>query len=132
MRKSTKSIIVIMLICILDLPLKSTQGSVTIELIKGRKYIFLHELISIDKIDSSFDIYTQKGRLYKKNHFAVYNVGMSVMLIDGRIYKTVYPVRRKKGMIMLPYDAGRSILKNFFPGIKFSKKEKNYILDVRG
>ena len=39
-------------------------------------------------MDHSFDMVSQKGRLYLKNHHAVYGVGLSVMLVDGALYKS--------------------------------------------
>jgi N-acetylmuramoyl-L-alanine amidase len=64
---------------------------------------------------------SQKGKLYRKDHYAVYGVGLSVILVDGSLYKSSRMVCRKTGRVLIPLDAGEHIIKSFRPGIRLNR-----------
>ncbi|MBP7738068.1 MAG: N-acetylmuramoyl-L-alanine amidase [Spirochaetes bacterium] len=88
----------------------------------GGDYLPLDELISRAGLDHSFDMISQKGRLYRKNHTAVYGVGLAVMLVDGSLYKSSMAVRRIGGRVLIPLDGGERILLALNPDMRTLRK----------
>src|SRR4030042_5637653 len=60
----------------------STEGISFIR-VGGAEYLPLDEMISFSRLEHSFDMISQKGKLYRKDHYAVYGVGLSAVLVDG-------------------------------------------------
>ncbi len=87
-----------------------------VENIGGRAFISIYDIATLPGIDSSFDTLSQKGKLYNKEHRTVYAVGLSVFLVDGGLYKTTYPVVRRKGEVFIPRDAAEEMLRALVPG----------------
>ncbi len=79
-------------------------------------YVSHHDLARVLSLKSTFDIALQKGRLYHRNHYSVYGIGLAVLLVDGRLYTSGRKVVRRNGMVLIPYDGAREIVKSFFPG----------------
>jgi len=86
--------------------------------ISGRNYVPLHNFIDEFKIENSFDVTYQKGRLYYKSHYVVYKAGYSLLIVDNRIVSLYDPVVRWKGGIYIPADGAMMIIESFFAGIK--------------
>ncbi len=86
--------------------------------IGGRNYVPLYHFIDEFKIENSFDVTFQKGRLYYKSHYVVYKAGYSLLIVDNRIISLDDPVLRWKGGIYIPADGAMMIIDSFFAGIK--------------
>ncbi|OHD65635.1 MAG: hypothetical protein A2176_13405 [Spirochaetes bacterium RBG_13_51_14] len=113
---------IISIIILLALTSSASSGSRRILHIDSNDYLFLDEMIFGFSLEHSFDMISQKGKLYSKNHYAVYSVGMSVLLVDGSLYVSSRAVRRSVGRILIPRDAGEHILKSFMPRIDLTRK----------
>lgn len=105
-----------------------TKNEISIINLKNRKYVSLYDILNITKIDHVFTVITKRGKLYHKAHIAVYQVGMSAMLVDGYLTKSDYPIIRDKGDILFPIAMFEKIIKNFYSNYKIFNKTKYYIL----
>ena len=121
-RKNLK--IIITIICLfISYKLLAKTNRLKISLIKNKEYVSTYDLIKIFNIDNSFDTVLRRSKLYKKNHYSVYVVGFSYILIDGELFKSKYPVYQKNGEIFLPLYFTKLILKKLYPeySVKFNK-----------
>jgi len=103
------------------LPPSSFSESIHRVRIDNADYIPLDELVSVFGLDHSFDMISQRGRLYRKSHYAVYGVGLSAFLVDGRLYKSSGAAIRNRGRIFIPEDAGESIMGSFDPRVRLRR-----------
>ena len=101
----------------------ASSDGIRVVTIHKEEFIPLDELVSRTGADQSFDMATQKGRVFMKGHQAVYGVGLSVILIDGRMYKSPIAVRRQAGSVLLPFDAGEAIIRSFDPAARPVRKD---------
>lgn len=110
-------------------PVSSSSESITILRVDGSEFLPLDELISRSGIEHSFDMISQKGKLYRKNHYAVYGVGLSVTLIDGSLYKSSAAVRRQNGRVLFPLDTGERVALSLNPDLRLTRKGGALIVD---
>ncbi len=103
------------------------QGRVEIINWKSAKYVSMYELVNTMKIDNSFDIITQRGKLYRKTAFGIYQIGYSVALINGSLVRDRHPVVRKNGEVLMPCAMALEFSRNLFPELHVFR-EGNYIL----
>ena len=122
MTRNLRSIITLALAFIFIFPDPASSEGIPIVRINNADYIPLAEIIASFGFEHSFDMVTQKGKLYRKNHNAVYSVGLSVILVDGSLYKSAQPVRRSRGKILIPLDAGQHIIQNLEPGLRVRRR----------
>lgn len=94
----------------------------TIEL-NNKQYISMYDLTSTFDMQNSFDIITGKGKLFYKGAIAVYQIDLSVMLINNKLIKTHYPAIRKEGEILLPLKFLEKIINEFYPYYTYSEKQ---------
>jgi len=113
--------LILALILSSSLPAFTSSEGVSIIRAGGSEYIPLDEMISFSLFEHSFDMISQKGKLYRKDHYAVYGVGLSAFLVDGGLFKSSGAVCRKAGRVLIPLDAGEFILKSFLPGIRLKR-----------
>jgi len=99
----------------------STEG-ISIIRVGGAEYLPLDEMISFSRLEHSFDMISQKGKLYRKDHYAVYSVGLSAFLVDSGLFKSSGTVCRKTGRVLIPLDAGEYILKSFYPDMRLKRE----------
>ena len=119
----------IALLFLLASPASPASDSVTVVTTEGGEYLPLDEMTAALGLDTAYDMISQRGKLYLKNHQAVYGVGLSVVLVDGLLYKSDARVRRMAGKVLIPLDAAAYIARSFDPGIGLERKrEKLYIL----
>jgi N-acetylmuramoyl-L-alanine amidase len=78
-------------------------------------------------IDNSFDIITQRGKLYRKSSVMVYQIGLSATLVNGYLVKSGEPVIRDHGEVLIPISIFSSTLSKFFPGIDISSTREALI-----
>ncbi|MCU0822088.1 MAG: N-acetylmuramoyl-L-alanine amidase [Spirochaetes bacterium] len=81
---------------------------------ENREFVSLYELVKTLDISNSYDIVSGRGKLYYKSSFAVYQSGYSIILIDGRIAKSEYPVAVREGELLLPVSLFLEIVKSFY------------------
>jgi N-acetylmuramoyl-L-alanine amidase len=111
-------------------PLPSQEG-VSIVRIDGAEYIPLDELIDRFRLDHDFDMVARKGRLFRGGHQAVYAVGMSVMVVDGGLFRSSSGVRRSRGRVFLPREAGEHLIRRFFPGLRLEASGGRLVAETR-
>lgn len=125
----------ILSICILIILGTSASGTksttIPIVVIDQREYISLYTFISVFSIDNSFDIITRRGKLYHKSDVCVYQVGFSVILINGLLEKSKYPIIRRKGEIFLPADLLDGVISHFYPHLQIRRKNMSFVLTTR-
>ncbi|MBN1495279.1 MAG: N-acetylmuramoyl-L-alanine amidase [Spirochaetes bacterium] len=109
------------LLSLLALPSFSASGPIEIVRVKNEEYLPLDEILSQTELDHSFDMISGKGRLYRKGHYAVYGIGLSIILVDGGLYKSPVPVRRKAGRVLIPFDAAEKIVQSLRPGVRVDR-----------
>ncbi|MBN2039276.1 MAG: N-acetylmuramoyl-L-alanine amidase [Spirochaetes bacterium] len=88
----------------------------------------MYDLTYILDIHNSFDIITGRGKLFFRGAVAVYQTGFSVMLVNGKLIKSDYPVIRKKGELLLPDLFIRKIINEFYPGYEISEKQGSFFI----
>ena len=98
------------------------QRNLEVVTIDAAAFLYLDDVIRAFELEHSFDMISQKGRLYANQHTAAYAVGLSVMLIDGRLYRSSRPVSRKGGRVLLPLDAAEYLIKGFRPEIEMKRR----------
>ena len=91
------------------------EKNINIIINDDQKYISIYDLTYVLEIHNSFDIITGRGKLFFKGAVAVYQVGFSVMLVNGKLIKSDYPVKREKGEILLPVIFISKIITEFYP-----------------
>jgi N-acetylmuramoyl-L-alanine amidase len=97
-------------------PLRSgDEKSVKIVRWNSREYVSLFDFISTMDVDNSFDIITQRGKIYRKSTVAVYQSGFPVALVNGRLEKSDYPVARKNGEVLMPSSMFIPVARALFP-----------------
>ncbi len=106
----------IVLILSFMLPAYSSPERMHVYQINNHDYVDCNELASVLGLDHSFDMVSRKGRLYFKNHYAVYGVGLSAFLVDGGLYKSFDTAIRKSGRVLIPEDAGEFVIQSFLRG----------------
>ncbi len=92
------------------------KNQLFIKFIDNKQYVSLYELIVFLNLESNFDFFLQRGKIYNKNHQAAYAVGLHYMIIDGKLFKSTYPVDRFKGEIMIPLKFIEPLIDSMFPG----------------
>jgi N-acetylmuramoyl-L-alanine amidase len=92
------------------------------------EYLLLDEMTTALELDHTFDMVSQKGKLYLKNHQAVYSVGLSVLLVDGLLYKSDFKVRRRSGRVLLPLDGATYIAHSFNPDVSLERKNDRLVI----
>jgi N-acetylmuramoyl-L-alanine amidase len=102
-------------------PALNSPESISIIKVGGAEYLPLDEMISFSRLEHSFDMISQKGKLYRKDHYAVYGVGLSAVLVDGGLFKSSGMVCRKTGRVLIPFDAGEFILKSLSPDMRLKR-----------
>ena len=93
-----------------------SANNLTVRILENRRYVSFHELTHRFQFQKTFDMYTQKGKIYSGSHYAVFNVGFSVFIVDGEILRTDYEVIRHEGDVLIPASAVESILLKFYKG----------------
>jgi len=91
--------------------------SVRFTTINGYKYVSVQELNNVKGMDNTFDVTWQKGKIYRKSHYAIYKTGYSTLIIDNSIYRSDKVVKRWRGGVYIPEDAVMAMLRSFYPGL---------------
>jgi len=113
---------------LLAFPAASSPEHISVITAGRGEYVCLDEMAAQLGLDHSFDMISQKGRLYLKSHQAVYGVGLSVMLVDGALFKSDTMVRRKAGRVLIPLDAATFIARSFIPDVTFEREKGRLVV----
>lgn len=100
--------------------------------IKGHRYISLYSLSEQLKIDNSFDIITQRGRFYRGSGTSIYQVGLSVQLINGKLYTYPHAVMRRNGEVLFPGEFCIDLIAAFYPGVRITGTDDRLVLNFTG
>ncbi|MCX7678764.1 MAG: N-acetylmuramoyl-L-alanine amidase [Spirochaetes bacterium] len=112
------------LITLIGLCVQSVMGEVDairkVEVVKWEslKYVSLYDLTNVLKIDNTFDVVTQRGKLYRKSSVGIFQIGYSFVLVNGQVISGEYPVIRKNGEVFLPLNIAIKLAQNLFPELK--------------
>lgn len=120
-----------LLLLVITASVFSTSHRISVIHDGGVEYIPLDELIAGTGLDHTFDMVAQKGKLYRKNHYAVYGVGLSAALVDDSLYKSPAMVCRRGGRILIPVDSGIHIMRQLLPGVRLVRKGDTITLEER-
>jgi N-acetylmuramoyl-L-alanine amidase len=104
------------------------QESIKIIEFNNKKYISIYDLTNAFDMQNSFDIITGRGKLFYKGAIAVYQIDLSVMLINNKLIKTEYPVIREQGDILLPLKFFEKILDEFYPYYTHNEKQNKVFI----
>ncbi len=129
-KKRLRSGFFLALFFLLALPAYPESERIGIIRFQNHEYLALDEIVARSGFEHSFDMISGKGRLYLKNHHAVYGVGLSVVLVDGGLYKSSVPVCRRAGRVLIPVDAAQEILQSFRPGVRVRRDRSALYADL--
>ncbi|MDY6933598.1 MAG: N-acetylmuramoyl-L-alanine amidase [Spirochaetota bacterium] len=93
-----------------------------------RQYISLYEFIEAFDINNSYDVIIGRGKLFYKGSYVVYQVGFSIILVNGVLEKSDYPIIQKNGEILFPIRIISSILGHLYPYLSFKIRGRSYCL----
>ncbi|HRX16206.1 MAG TPA: N-acetylmuramoyl-L-alanine amidase [Spirochaetota bacterium] len=96
-----------------------------------KNYVSLYDIATKTGINQTFDVISQRGKLYHKHHSAVFQAGYAAYLIDGRVYLSDYPVIRKNGEIFIPSLFFREMCSAFFPELEVRLANNHYSLKTK-
>ena len=117
-----RSVLLCSVFAALALTSSMPQRNLEVVTIDAAAFLYLDDVIRAFELEHSFDMISQKGRLYANQHTAAYAVGLSVMLVDGHLYRSSRPVTRKAGRVLLPLDAAEYLIKCFHPEIELERR----------
>ncbi len=119
---------VLFLLLFTSLNSKSSKLSINLKKIDNKKYISFNDVVSVFKFNYTFDVILQRGKFFYKNHYAVMNVGMSVVLVDGKLYKSFDKVKRYKGEVLIPLGLFKDIIVHLMPKSKINIVKSNKLV----
>ncbi|HOT45289.1 MAG TPA: N-acetylmuramoyl-L-alanine amidase [Spirochaetota bacterium] len=131
-KKKTRIVQLVALFICIAAPALPSSESITIIRVDGGEYLPLDEMLPRCGIEHSFDMVAQKGKLYRKNHYAVYGVGLPIVLIDGSLYKSSAAVRRQGGRVLLPLDTGQEVVRSLNPELGLARRGDALVVERRG
>jgi N-acetylmuramoyl-L-alanine amidase len=120
--RTIRILITFALVVSIVFPPPASAQAIPIIRINNTEYVPLLDMAEASGFEHSFDMITQKGKLYRKNHNSIYAVGLSVILIDGTLYRSSDMVRRSGGKILVPLDACRYIIQAMDPGMRLTRR----------
>jgi len=100
----------------------SQSKKLTIISFAKKNYVSQKEFVTFFNLANSFDLFSQKGKIFYKNHYATYKENYSYLLLDGKLIKSFYPSIRNKGEILLPLCFAKEIIKAFYPDLKIKEQ----------
>ncbi len=110
----------------------ASSPAIPIVRIDNTDYVPLLDMAEDCGLEHSFDMITQKGKLYRKSHSSMYGVGLSVVLTDGSLYRSSDAVRRSGGKILIPLDACQYIIQAMDPGITLRRRGNSLLVEKGG
>lgn len=129
-KKNNTIIIIIYLLLFIWIPFLPVLGkSIEIKSVNSREYISLFDLTNTLELLNSYDIINGRGKLFYQSSFAVYQTGLSAILINGILAKSEYPVTTEEGEILIPAVFINDIIHNFYPRLSVDRKDKIFYLD---
>ena len=126
-----KYLLIFIFLLISSSSISSNSKKIQIITITNKEYISLFDFIKIFDVNNSFNIISQRGKIYYKNNVAVYQIGFSNLLINGILKKSEYPIKSYRGEILLPINLFKTIAKNFYPNIKIKKEEHSLYCQIK-
>jgi len=106
------------------------NGSLPIVTLDGGDLVALSDLNRLGGLDNSFDIITQRGRFYRGARTAVYQVGLSVALLNGSLKKYSRPVLRREGDVLFPVEFAEDLLRGLYPDHTLTRKDSLIVLSA--
>ncbi len=112
----------------------AADKSLNIRLVRHeqREYVSLFDITEAFALDTSFDVVTQRGRIYKGSGFVVYQVGLSALLMNGRLHKYAHPVTRKNGEVLFPAAFFDDFAGSLFPEARVRRSGSVFLVTGLG
>jgi N-acetylmuramoyl-L-alanine amidase len=89
-------------------------------------YVPLYDIVKETGVEHSYNPSARRGKLYFKEHQAVYLEECSVMIIDGKIARAKGPVIRKNHEVMIPSSLFEEIFQSFYSDKKLSAEDSGF------
>jgi len=120
--KNGNIIALLLLLIVSTAPVHSLElkTRLSVATIAGNAYVSLHALTDRLNLDSSFDIITGRGKIYRGSNFTVYQEGICAILLNGKLKKYRYPVTRREGELFIPVQFAIDLLAEYVPGSKIT------------
>ncbi|MGL4369426.1 MAG: N-acetylmuramoyl-L-alanine amidase family protein [Spirochaetota bacterium] len=104
----------------------SAVWSIPSVVIEGRAYASLYDIAAIPGIRYSFDPLIRRGRIFRKEHQAVFMEDCSVMVLDGQLVRSSYPVDHIRSETLIPEDMFLAAMQQLFPEYDIIGKGASY------
>jgi len=105
----------------------SGDGTVRIQRWNSGDYVSLYDFYKSMDVDNSFDIITQRGKMYRKSAVAVFQIGFPVVLVNGRLERSDRPVARKNGEVMMPAELFLPVARALYPELEVTASSDSVI-----
>ncbi|HDP80072.1 MAG TPA: N-acetylmuramoyl-L-alanine amidase [Spirochaetes bacterium] len=117
MKKNGNIVFFSAVLLLFSLETHAVEPGVSLPVVKvgNLEYVSLYSLSEHLKLDNSFDIVTQRGRFYRGSVSSVYQVGLSIQVVNGRLMRYSSPVVRGNGEVLFPEKFCRDLIAAFYP-----------------
>lgn len=127
-RRARSRIILAMIALLAALPAgASGDGTVRLQRWNSGDYVSLYDFYKLMDVDNSFDIITQRGKMYRKSAVAVFQIGFPVVLVNGRLERSDRPVARKNGEVMMPAELFLPVARALYPELEVTASSDSVI-----
>ncbi len=118
-RRARRHIALAMIALMAALPAAASgDRSVRLQRWNSGEYVSLYDFYKSMDVDNSFDIITQRGKMYRKSSVAVFQIGFPVVLVNGRLERADRPVARKSGEVMMPAELFLPVARALYPELE--------------
>lgn len=93
----------------------TTTKELPVQSIGQHQYVSFHDIVNVLQCQYSFDSVTERGYFFHNQHEARFNTGFSILLVDGRILRSNYPVIRSYGDVLLPASSVARMVSYMYP-----------------
>jgi N-acetylmuramoyl-L-alanine amidase len=105
----------------------SGDGTVRLQRWNSGDYVSLYDFYKLMDVDNSFDIITQRGKMYRKSAVAVFQIGFPVVLVNGRLERSDRPVARNNGEVMMPAELFLPVARALYPELEVTASSDSVI-----
>lgn len=98
----------------------------------GGEYVSLFDFLKTMDVDNSFDIITQRGKMYRKSAVVVYQIGFPIALVNGRLERSDHLVTRKNGEVLMPSTLFIPVARALFPELQVTTQTDSVVFSRPG
>jgi N-acetylmuramoyl-L-alanine amidase len=100
-------------------------------IIKGIKYLSVHEILTVLKPDHSFNFITRRGRIFSRSRQVAYRVGYQIVIINGRKVRAESPVIQDLGEPLVPMGTGIEMIRGLYPDVSIHLKKNTLAVSFK-